>query len=108
MIGYCFVNFGASAVISKFVEKEREEAENNAPRVVENKLSTTGPQQTVVTKMMKNLENYKYNEANEKARQTEMCAVCMDEFTDDAETCELSCNATHIFHSDCIKDWFYQ
>ena len=80
----------------------------SGPREVENKLRNTGSQQTVVTKIMKNLENYKYNEANEKARQTDMCAVCMDEFTDDAETCELSCNATHIFHSDCIKDWFYQ
>ena len=76
MMGYCFINFFASPIIHKFVaadeqEARRREDENNRirqNRPAEIKLNIAGPQQTVVTKMMKNLDNYQYNEANEKAR----------------------------------------
>ena len=60
MMGYCFINLFASVIIGKFVAAEN--------RPAEIKLNIAGPQQTVVTKMMKNLDNYQYNEANEKAR----------------------------------------
>ena len=72
------------------------------------RLTGTGPQKTVVSSMMKNLENYRYNEANEKTRQTDQCAICMEEFAEESETCELKCDSAHIFHTQCIKDWFYQ
>ena len=30
------------------------------------------------------------------------------EFEDDEEICELECAEGHIFHTECIQDWFYQ
>jgi hypothetical protein len=81
-------------------------SENQIPDEV--RLNEIGPKQSVVSRMMKNLDNYKFNEANEKTRQTDQCAVCMEEFTDDSELAELKCNSAHIFLAECIKDWFYQ
>ena len=81
MAGYCGFNFGASYITQEFImtevrnadnerriRAENREDENRQNRGAEIKLNKAGPQQTVVTKMMKNLDNYKYNEANEKAR----------------------------------------
>ena len=35
-----------------------------------------------------------------------MCAICMDDFTQKEAVCELSCHKKHIFHVDCLEQWF--
>ena len=72
LIGYSLVNFLLQIVILSGVDKERLLAvERNKilkKRELEKKLNEMEPLPSVVTKMVKNLENYKYNEANEKTR----------------------------------------
>lgn len=34
------------------------------------------------------------------------CIICFENFVEGEELIELTCNAKHIFHSKCLKDWF--
>jgi hypothetical protein len=61
---YSMIIIGVTQCISKHsVDPSSEREVHNEVR-----LNVLGPQQTVVSKMMKNLDNYKYNEANEQTR----------------------------------------
>ncbi len=33
------------------------------------------------------------------------CGICLKDFSKDEKICCLSCHATHIFHSECLKEW---
>jgi hypothetical protein len=49
-----------------------------------------------------------FGERNEKQKaNTDSCAICMDDFDDEAETVQLKCAVGHIFHTVCIRSWFY-
>jgi len=33
------------------------------------------------------------------------CGICLKEFIDNEKVCPLSCHPTHVFHSECLKEW---
>ena len=42
------------------------------------------------------------NQVNENFK----CTICLSEFEMAEEACQLRCNQQHIFHRNCIKEWF--
>mmetsp|Transcript_9591 Transcript_9591/g.11815 ORF Transcript_9591/g.11815 Transcript_9591/m.11815 type:complete len:115 (-) Transcript_9591:47-391(-) len=36
------------------------------------------------------------------------CIICTIEFEDTDDCCELSCDEHHVFHSECLREWFKQ
>ena len=49
-----------------------------------------------------------FGKVSEKAKETNSCAICIEDFTDDSEIAELNCAENHIFHIECIQGWFEQ
>lgn len=33
------------------------------------------------------------------------CAICLKQFEEKEQICQLNCHPNHIFHSDCTKEW---
>ena len=34
------------------------------------------------------------------------CVICTLEFKDSDDCVELECNENHVFHSECLREWF--
>ena len=47
-----------------------------------------------------------FGKISTKGKETETCAVCLTNFTYKSIVTELHCAESHIFHDECIKDWF--
>lgn len=55
-----------------------------------------------VNEIVKSNKIIKYTESNPY----DSCIICFESFVENEELIELKCDAKHIFHSKCLKDWF--
>ena len=44
-------------------------------------------------------------EFNKELHDQEQCNICLEDFKEKERLVQLHCNAEHIFHPVCIKEW---
>lgn len=63
----------------------------------------TFDEQLSITKFTENY--YKYQQIDEKQTEMEIvCSVCSDKYIDGCSVTSLNCG--HVFHTDCLDEWF--
>lgn len=47
-----------------------------------------------------------YGNMTKEQKATTSCAICMNDYDHDSLVCELNCQSGHIFHYECLNNWF--
>ena len=45
---------------------------------------------------------------DKQQHERKLCAICLKDYIEHDSICQLSCHETHIFHSECLKEWLKQ
>lgn len=93
--------------IKKEKEKKKKDINDYVPKykykeLLESKKVTEAVDSPKDNKILQKIKNYKFN--IEKVLAEDSCPICLIEFEDDEDVRVTICD--HIFHKECIDDWY--